>query len=70
MHGFRWPVRGMVDSRVSVEKNELSDLISRGFTVLLCARLFADSASLAPHVVAHMKCWQITYENFVHRWST
>ena len=28
MHGFKWPIRGMVDSRVFVEKNELSDLIS------------------------------------------
>ena len=69
MHGFRWPVRGMVESRVSLENNELSDLISRGSTVLLCARLFADVASLVPHIAAHVECWQITYENLVHRWT-
>ena len=67
MHAFKWHVPGMVDSRVSVEKNKLSDLISGGSTVLLCARLFADSASLVPHVAAHMKCWQITYDNLVRR---
>ena len=60
----------MVDGRVFVEKNELLDLICVGSTVLLCARLFADRASLVPHVAAHMKCWQITSENLVHRWST
>ena len=49
MHGFRWPVRGMVDS-----------------CVFACARLFADRASLVPHVAAHMKCSQITLENLVH----
>ena len=70
MHRFRWPVRGMVDSRIFVGKNKLSDLISGGSTVLLCACLFADSASLVPHVAAHMKCWQIMSENLVHRWST
>ena len=65
MHGFRWLVRGMVDIRVFMKKNKLSYLICGGSTVLLCARLFADSASLVPHVAAHMKCCQITYENLV-----
>ena len=55
MHGFRWPIRGMADSCVFVEKSELCYLILGGSLVLLCARLFADGASLVPHVAAHMK---------------
>ena len=70
MHGFRWPVRGMVDSHIFMEKNELPDLISAGSTILLCACLFADIASLLPHVATHMKHWGTVYENLVHRWFT
>ena len=70
MHRFTWPVQGMVDSRIFVEKNELSDPMSGGFGVLLCVRLFADIASLVPHVAIHMNWWQITSENVMRRWST
>ena len=54
-HGRHWLFRG--------QKNELSDLISGGSTVLLCARLFGNSASLVPHVAAHINWWQIRSEN-------
>ena len=57
-----FPVHGQ-QSRFRGKKNELSDLISRGSTILLCACLFADSASLLPHVAAHMNWWHIRSEN-------
>ena len=44
-------------------KKKLCALISEGSTILLCAHLFADGASLVPHLAAHMSWWQIRSEN-------